>query len=202
MFFSPKKKSLPQLIDQCKRRHPASQKELFDRFAGYAMAICQRYAANDWEAEEMVSDGFLKVFQNLDRYNPDLPFESWFKRVVINCAIDYFRKHQPKATFSSLEGVEEKEMAIDTEGSARFSEEELLEMVQELSPAYRLVFSLSVIDGYSHEEISQQLNITESAVRANLTKAKAKLRERMSRPISNSHGQSIGHINPYYGKSI
>ena len=192
MFFSPKKKSLPQLVEQCKKRHPASQKELFDRFSGYAMAICQRYAANDWEAEEMVSDGFLKVFQHIDSYNAELPFESWFKRVVINCAIDYFRKHQPKATYASLDGV--LDVSYSIESSAQYSEEELLSMVQGLSPAYRLVFSLSVIDGFSHEEIANQLQITESAVRANLAKAKAKLRERMLQKESHSQAKSMGYV--------
>lgn len=159
------------------------------------MAICQRYAANDWEAEEMVSDGFLKVFSGLDRYNPDLPFESWFKKVMIHCAIDYFRKYQPKAIFSSLEGV--LEISNELDSSQSFDADELLNMVQELSPAYRLVFSLSVIDGYSHEEIATQLQITESAVRANLAKAKAKLRERLLQKNQSSiHAQSIGYVKP------
>lgn len=195
VFFSSKKKSLPHVIEQCKRRHPASQRELFDRFSGYAMAICQRYAANEWEAEEMVSDGFLKVFNGLDKYNTALPFESWFKQVMIHSAIDYFRKYQPKAVFSSVEGV--MDISSDLDSSQAFQMEELLLMVQSLSPAYRLVFSLSVIDGYSHEEIASQLQITESAVRANLAKAKAKLRERLAEKSQRSfQSQSQGYVKP------
>lgn len=158
------------------------------------MAICQRYAANEWEAEEMVSDGFLKVFSGLDRYNPEWPFESWFKKVMIHSAIDYFRKNQPKAIFSSLESVMEVNYEVDS--ALQFSEEELLRWVQQLSPAYRLVFSMSVIDGFGHEEIAQQLHITESAVRANLTKAKAKLREKMAKKMSQSSGKPLGYVKP------
>ncbi|MBA4849232.1 RNA polymerase sigma factor [Emticicia sp. BO119] len=177
MFFKRRNKQfdLIKTIGGCKARKPLAQKELFDYYANYAKNICLRYSANDEEAEEMVSDGFIKVFNNIDRYDSKQVFDAWFRTVMVNAAIDYFRKHHSRVEFTDLS------QAYEVENDERYLElmtvDEIMEFVQKLTPVYRTVFSLSVVDGYSHTEIATMLGVTESAVRANLVKARAKLQE-------------------------
>lgn len=177
MFFKRRNKhfDLPDTIKGCVSRKPLAQKELFDHYANFAKNICLRYAANDEEAEEMVSDGFIKVFKNIDRYDAGQVFDAWFRTLMVNAAIDYFRKHHHRIEFTDLSDAHEIEN--DEKHLDLLTVDEIMEFVQKLSPVYRTVFSLSVIDGYSHTEIADLLGVTESAVRANLVKARGKLQE-------------------------
>jgi RNA polymerase sigma-70 factor (ECF subfamily) len=177
VFFKRRNKQfdLAKTIAGCIAKRPLAQKELFDSYASYAKNICLRYASNDEEAEEMVSDGFIKVFNNIDRYDSKQVFDAWFRTILVNAAIDYFRKHHARVEFTDLNQAQEIEN--DEKSLDLLTVEEIMDFVQKLSPVYRTVFSLSVIDGYSHTEIAGLLGVTESAVRANLVKARAKLQE-------------------------
>jgi RNA polymerase sigma-70 factor (ECF subfamily) len=166
---------LQKTIEGCVAGKPLAQKQLFDHFAGFAKSICLRYAAHDEEAEEMVSDGFIKVFGNISRYNPGQVFEAWFRTVMVNAAIDYFRKHHARIELTDLDHASRAQ--ADEEHLDLLTVDEIMDFVQKLSPVYRTVFSLAVVDGYSHTEIAGMLGVTESAVRANLSKARAKLQE-------------------------
>jgi RNA polymerase sigma-70 factor (ECF subfamily) len=177
VFFKRRNKQfdLPKTIEGCIAGKPLAQKELFDYYASYAKNICLRYSANDEEAEEMVSDGFVKVFNNINRYDTKQVFDAWFRTIMVNAAIDYFRKHHARVEFTDLNQA--KEVENDEKHLELLTVDEIMEFVQKLTPVYRTVFSLSVIDGYSHTEIASLLGVTESAVRANLVKARAKLQE-------------------------
>lgn len=177
MFFKRRNNQfdLRKTIEGCSSRKPLAQKELFDNYANYAKNICLRYAANEEEAEEMVSDGFIKVFNSIERYDPRQAFDAWFRTLMVNAAIDYFRKHHARIVFTELDYAHEVEN--DEQHLELLTVEEIMEFVQKLTPVYRTVFSLSVVDGYSHAEIASLLGVTESAVRANLAKARAKLQE-------------------------
>lgn len=177
MIFKKKSKAfdLQRTIEKCKKRDSTAQRSLFDHYAGFAKTICLRYAANDFEAEEMMSDGFLKVFQHIDKYKEESPFEGWFRRIMVNAAIDYFRKYHARLELLSIDQVPDVQNEVET--ISLLSKEEIMAFVQRLSPAYRIVFSMSVVDGYSHTEIATSLECTESAVRANLAKARAKLKQ-------------------------
>ncbi len=134
-----------------------------------------RYAKNKEEGEEMVNNGFLKVFAKLDLYDSSQPFEAWFRTIMIRTCIDYFRKHSPKVDFVDVEeqyNLEYSESLIDN-----LDAEYILELVQKLPPAYRTVFSLNAIEGYSHAEIAEMLQIQEGTSRSNLAKARQKLQE-------------------------
>lgn len=180
MLFRRRNKNfdLPKIIEGCLRRKPLAQKELFDAYANFAKGVCLRYASNEIEAEEMISDGFLKVFNNIDKYDTKQTFEGWFRTIMINTAIDYFRKHHSRIDFIDLEyatNVINDEKSLDL-----LSTDEIMAFIQKLSPVYRTIFSLFAIDGYSYAEIAENLGITESGVRANMFKARAKLQEWIS----------------------
>lgn len=177
MLFRRRNKNfnLLKIIEGCVRRKPLAQKELFDVFAHSAKSICLRYSANEAEAEEMISDGFLKIFKNIDKYDTMQPFEAWFRTIMINTAIDYFRKNHSRIDFTDLENAHE--VANNDSELDLLSTDEIMAFIQKLSPVYRTIFSLFAVDGYSYAEISQMLGITEGGVRANMFKARANLQQ-------------------------
>ncbi|CAN1536375.1 RpoE DNA-directed RNA polymerase specialized sigma subunit, sigma24 homolog [Spirosomataceae bacterium] len=181
MIFRKKNTSfdLTRTIEDCKKGQPKAQKLLYERFAEFGKNICMRYANSEFEAEEILSDGFIKVFSKINDYRGEQKFEAWFRRIVVNTAIDYYRKNKNTLNFYNLDTAEETFNAQET-NHYPLDAEEIMNLVQSLSPAYRIVFSMSVVDGYTHTEIAKELQCTESAVRANLTKAKAKLKEKIN----------------------
>ena len=175
MIFKRKDKvfDLSGIIEGCRKDSPAAQKLLFEKFSVFAMRICSKYASNDMEAEEMIMDGFLKVFKNIKKYDEKYDFKGWFHRVMVNSSIDYFRKNNSRIEFTDLDVVEN--INLNPQRIDLLSTDEILDFVRKLSPIYRTVFSLSVIDGYEYHEIANMLGVTESAVRGNLSKAKSRL---------------------------
>jgi RNA polymerase sigma-70 factor, ECF subfamily len=143
-------------------------------FLGYAKSICLRYAANQEEAEEMVNDGFLKVFTNLKKYDRNQSFKAWLRTVFVNNAIDYYRKNNKfNSQTSGIENVEVESFDIDI--ISKISGEEILALVQRLSPVYKMVFTMYVIEGYNHREIGEKLGIQEGTSKSNLRDARQRL---------------------------
>ncbi|MFB9863889.1 sigma-70 family RNA polymerase sigma factor [Rufibacter immobilis] len=177
MFFRKNSKSfhLSDTLEGCLKGKQSAQKKLYEHYYSFAKSICLRYAANQQQAEEMVNDGFLKVLENLEQYDMTRNFEAWFRTVVVRTSVDYFRKHQAKGT--SLELDVTLELEYEDNLLETISAEEILHLVQQLPPTYRTVFSLFVVEGYSHAEIAEMLGINESTSRSNLTKARGKLQE-------------------------
>ena len=144
------------------------------------MNIALRYAKNKEEALEILNDGFLKAFLNLDKYDSDYPFRTWLRRIIINASIDYHRSHRRHVQFVELSTVEE--IADTPPPLPKISpNEDMLPIIQKLPPAYRMVFNLFVIEGYKHQEIAELLNISVSTSKSNLVRAKAKLRQLLER---------------------
>ena len=166
-----------RLLDGCRRGDAAAQKEVYARFYGYAMNITLRYAPTREVATEVLNDGFFKVFKHMDRYNPAFPFLSWFRRIIVNTAIDHFRSTRKEIDMLELleEGLEDHSISMPSLDP----DMDPLPILQQLSPGYRMVFNLYVMEEYSHEEIGDMLGITPSASRSNLTRAKKRLRELM-----------------------
>lgn len=152
-----------------------ARKELYTQFYGYALGVALRYAKHRPEAEEIVNDGFLKVFDRLETCKNPAAFKGWMRRIMVNAAIDYYRrykKYRQEVAESPALDLPTSEQAL-----SQLSAEDLLRLVQTLPDAYRLVFNLYAIEGYSHEEIAVQTGIAASTSRANLTKARSKLRQ-------------------------
>ncbi len=168
-----------RILEECRLGKREGQRKLFEHFFGYAMNICLRYSRSREEAEEVLNNAFLKVFSNLDKYDPSYPFKTWFRSLLIHAAVDYYRINQKYPVFLELQTS--MEISCDsTPIPPVLSSEDVLPILQKLTPGYRIVFNLSVMEGYSHEEIAELLGISASASRSNLARAKEKLRSLMA----------------------
>lgn len=171
---SPNDENLLRLIKGCINKNREAQKLLYKEFYGYGMSICIRYARNREEAVEVLNDAFMKVFTNIKKFDINYPFKAWFRRILINESINVAKRKAGRFRESSLEeayGVGNDEVA-----TSNISHQEVVEMIQQLSPQYQTVFNLHVIEGYTHEEIGKMLDISTGTSKSNLSKAKEKLR--------------------------
>lgn len=189
MFFRKNSKSfnLTEVLDGCLKGKQLAQKKLYEHYYSFAKNICLRYAANTEEAEEMLQDGFLKVFAKLNYYDPEQAFEAWFRTVMVRTSIDYFRRNHAKVVLVDIQ--EAPEIEFNDDMLEKLSAEEIMELVQKLPPAYRTVFSLFVVDGYNHAEIGEMLGINEGTSRSNLAKARGKLQDWIKVYLSESKKQ-------------
>ncbi|MCS6822139.1 MAG: sigma-70 family RNA polymerase sigma factor [Microscillaceae bacterium] len=179
------------IIEQSIEGNPSAQKKIYQSFYTYSMSICLRYATSKAEAQEIMNDGFLKVFRNLHTYDHSKPFKMWIRRIMINTAIDYFRKR--KEDIFSLDVQEVRYVhSHEATGLDNISAEEILEMVQNLTPACRIVFNLYVIEGYNHKEIAEKLGISEGTSKSNLAKARQKLQAMLAKA---ANGQNYKRIS-------
>ena len=170
-----------ELLKGCIRGELLSQKLLYQRYYGFAMGICLRYSATREEASEILNDGFLKVFSKLASYDPANSFKGWIRKILVNTAIDNYRKqHQHYHSVDILYADEEVE---ESDIISNISATEILELVQLLPPSYRVVFNLFVMEGLSHPEIAEKLNISEGASKSNLFKARTRL-QRMIKSVN------------------
>jgi len=173
-------------IRACSLNNRESQKKLYNSFYGYAMAICDRYASNQDDAVEIINDGFLKIFREIPNYQPAYSdvvssFKGWLRKIMIYTAIDHFRKYHKHQMVTDLDTVVYQVPAHTIDALDRISHEEIIRSVQQLSPGYRAVFNLFVIDDLSHEEISKQLGISVGTSKSNLYDARRWLRDKILR---------------------
>lgn len=163
------------LLEGCKKNDRESQRLLYQHYYGYAMSICVRYCRSYEEAREIANDGFMKVYQKIDQHETESSFKGWMRKIMINAAIDHYRKESKH--YNHVEASADK-VSEPTVGTVLddISYAELIGMIQNLTPAYRAVFNLHVIDGFTHEEISTILNISEGTSKSNLAKARENLK--------------------------
>jgi len=166
---------LHQLLRGCLKEDRKCQKLLYKAFYGFAMGICLRYAGNRDEAAEVMNQGFFKVFTKLESYDSAKPFKAWLGRIMVNTSIDYYRSNLKMAYADDLEKAEHISNGDYADHNIRY--EDLLAMVQKLPQAYRTVFNLFAIEGYTHEEIGEMLNINTGTSKSNLHKARQKLKQ-------------------------
>jgi RNA polymerase sigma factor (sigma-70 family) len=164
------------LINGCMARDRASQARLYELYAPTMLGLCLRYAHRREEAEEILQEGFLRVFKYISTYRGEGPFGGWVRRIMVNCAITAMRnnvKMYPLASVAETLGDEN----ADADVSGRIEKKELLALIQNLPPAYRLVLNLYVFEGYKHREIAELLHISEGTSKSNLSDARALLKE-------------------------
>lgn len=160
-------------------RDRISQSRLYETFAPKMLGVCLRYTENRQEAEEILHEGFLRVFKYIDTYRGEGCFEGWIRKIMVNCAINAFKRSIKLYPVSSIEDVELVDS--DYEVFQKMERKELLVHVQNLPPAYRLVFNLYVFEGFKHREIAEVLKISEGTSKSNLYDARALLREAISK---------------------
>jgi RNA polymerase sigma factor (sigma-70 family) len=153
-----------------------SQEKLYKLFYGYAMAICMRYTKSKDEAMEICNDGFLKIFLKGDQFDSKYPFKAWLKRIMVNTAIDHNRKNLKHSNHDDIETAYNVSSAYEN-ATDILGYEALYQLIQKLNPSYRDVFNMFVIDGYSHDEISDLLNIPVGTSKSKLSRARECLRE-------------------------
>lgn len=177
------------LLRGCLKEDREAQRKLYQLYYGYAMSICVRYSKDAEEAREVLNDGFLKVFTRLNQYDHHKPFKGWLRRILINTALDNYR-HNLK--HYHLYDVEAANAAADSYNvEQQLSYQDLIKLVQELSPAYRAVFNLYVIDGYTHEEIAVALGIAVGTSKSNLAKARENLRKALKKAEIDEYKQNV-----------
>jgi RNA polymerase sigma-70 factor (ECF subfamily) len=169
-------------VNACALNKRESQKVIYNSFYGYAMAICDRYTNNQEDAVEILNDGFLKIFKEIHHYKPAYSdvvssFKGWLRKIMVYTAIDHFRKNQKHKVLTELDNVVYQVEAANEDAIDKLSHEEIIRSIQELSPGYRTVLNLFIIDGLSHEEISNKLGISTGTSKSNLSKARRQLQK-------------------------
>jgi len=143
--------------------------------------VCLRFSRSGHEAEEILQEGFIKVFSALHQYRDEGSFEGWVRKIMVNTALQRYRKRASMHAVVSLDLTEELPVPEEDDVVTRLTAKELLGMVQELPPAYRMVFNLYVFEGYQHKEIASLLSISEGTSKSNLHDARRRLRDKILR---------------------
>ena len=172
----------------CKRNISAFQKILYERYYGYAMTICIRYATGHDEAAEILNDGFVKVFRAISRFDEpedqtalQKVFMAWLKVIMINTGINHFKSGIRRISWSAIDEIADPVYPDQNRGEDQLGYETLIMLIQQLSPAYRSTFNLYVIEGYKHEEIANLLGISVGTSKSNLLKARKNLRKMLEK---------------------
>lgn len=185
--------SLNEVLEGCRKRDPECQKVLFKLYYGKMLGICMRYSHSRADAEDLAQDGFIKLFDKIELFDGEGAFEGWMRRLFVNLCLDRIRRNKSSFLTYAQEIDEEKidDHEHDTSGPEDWVEvigrEKILEEIQNLSPTYRLVFNMYVIEGYSHSEIASELNISEGTSKSNLSKAKSNLRRAFNGLLKAKH---------------
>jgi RNA polymerase sigma-70 factor (ECF subfamily) len=174
---------LKLIVEGCVREERKCQQMIFEMYYGKMMSACLRYISDRDEAQDVLQDGFIKVFNSIAKFDFNGSFEGWVRRIVVNTAIDHIRKkkkdifqvtdHEFIMNNYTDEVDDKQEESIYT----NLKNHEIAEAIQQLSPAYRTVFSMYVIDGYSHQQIADLLNINIGTSKSNLAKARMNLQK-------------------------
>ncbi len=165
------------LIRACKKHNAKAQRMLYDKYASAMLGLCKRYIRGEMEAEDVMINGFMKVFVKLDLFEGKGSFEGWMKRIMINEALGYIRKN--KAMYLEIEiEAADKEPDFD-KLLTELETKDLLKMVNELPSGYRTIFNLYAIEGYSHKEIADMLGINENTSKSQLSRARMHLQKKL-----------------------
>jgi len=169
---------LQEIIDGCiegKRKH---QYKFYNLFSSKMMGVCMRYAKGQAEAEDILQDGFVKVFTNLHKFQPYGSFEGWVRRIFVNTAIEYYRQRR-KFLINDIE-IENQEFEFSDNVVDKMAAEEILVLIKEMPGGYRMVFNMYAIEGYSHKEIAEEMGISIGTSKSQYSRARSYLQKKMA----------------------
>ena len=168
-----------QLIQDCLRNDRNAQRKLYNAYAGRMLVVCVRYVQNQIEAEDILQEAFIKIFQNLDKFRAESTLGAWIKRIVVNTAISHIRLQQH---FQNMDDVQvyENQITNNQSGIEGIQFQELIEMIQKLPKCCQAVFNLFAVEGYKHHEIAELLNITEGTSKSQYSRARVILQSMLS----------------------
>ena len=167
-----------KIIDACLKGDRAAQKQLFDRFAPVMYSVCLRYVGDREVAQDLLQDGFVTLFTKLDSYKGDGSFEGWVRRIFINTSLMYLRKKDALRMTEDLDNVRNLSSDIPTQ-IENIGYGELMKLIAQLPPGFRTIFNMYVVEGYSHKDIAEELGITETTSRTQLSRARNWLQARI-----------------------
>jgi len=170
------------IIEGCVAGKRSAQSALYRECSSVMLSVCLRYAQNRDEAEDILQEAFVKIFQHIGTYRKEGSFEGWMKRIMINHALNYYRKNRKLPYHEDIGSINETEIITTSDqpqGNAPVSAEKLLALIQMLPPGYRMVFNMYVFEEYSHKEISEALSISENTSKTQLLKARRMLRNKL-----------------------
>src|ERR1700744_574643 len=188
MMFLEHKYTIDDLVKRCKANERKAQELLYKQFASKMLGVCLRYANDRMEAEDMLQNGFIRVFQKIADFRNEGSFEGWIRRIMVHSSIEYYRKHHKMLLVADLEETG-REPSVNAAVVAKLDEKDLMGLIQQLSPGYRMVFNLYAIEGYSHREIGVIMGISEGASKSQLSRARTILKEQ----IAQSEGKRYEH---------
>jgi RNA polymerase sigma factor (sigma-70 family) len=181
---------IQSLLEGCLKNDRSSQLQLYNFLAPKMYIVCQRYVATKEDAEEVLQEGFIRVFSCLHQYKNEGVFEGWVRKIMVNCALQKIRS-KPILYAIPHSNVDDVDFVIQENATAALNTKELLVMINNLSPNYRMVFNLYVFEGMKHKEISELLNIAEGTSKSNLSDA----RKILQKMVANSSNVAIQNIN-------
>nr|NQU91167.1 sigma-70 family RNA polymerase sigma factor [Bacteroidota bacterium] len=169
-----------EIIKGCIDGNSKAQQALFNLFSSEMFGTSLYYSPNHAEAEDTLHEGFLKVFQNISGFKGEGSLKGWIRKIIINTALEKYRKKGPlyvldQESFEAFEGIEREQIISD------ISADDLIGLIQDLSPQYRMVFNLFALEGYSHKEIAEMLNISEGTSKSNLARARTILQKKVKK---------------------
>ena len=170
---------IKKIIKGCLAGDRRDQELLYRRHAAKLYAVCLQYSGNDEEARDILQEGFIKIFENLGNYKHEGSFEGWIRRIIVNTALEKFRSKHYLYRVEDIDKMPELDAEPDNEDYAGLEAIDLLGIIRELPPKYRMVFNLFAIEGYSHKEISKMVNISEGTSKSNLFRARVILQRRV-----------------------
>jgi len=174
-MFLEHKYTLDELVKRCLAGERKAQELLYKQFASKMMGVCLRYAADRMEAEDMLQNGFIRVFQKIGDFRGDGSFEGWMRRIMVHSSIEYYRKHHKMLVLADGDELP-YEPSVNPVATANLEAKDMMALVQRLSPGYRMVFNLYAIEGYSHREIGEIMGISEGASKSQLSRARSILK--------------------------
>jgi RNA polymerase sigma factor (sigma-70 family) len=170
---------IKEIIKGCLEGNRRDQELLYRRHAAKLYAVCMQYSGNDDEAKDILQEGFIKIFENLGSYKFEGSFEGWMRRITVNTALEKYRSRNNLYKVEDIDQISETESEPDGEDYTGLEANDLLDIIRELPPKYRMVFNLYAIEGYSHKEISKMVNISEGTSKSNLSRARMILQRRV-----------------------
>lgn len=178
----------PEVIEGCIRGEIRFQEMLYRMFYGFGMSVCLRYHPQRSDALELLNDSFMKVFENISRFDKERPFRSWFRRILVNSCLDRYRENK---RFQLQTHWDEEDVMVDAGPIEKMNADEILAMLADLPELYRLVFNLFEVEGYSHDEIAGMLHIAPGTSRSHLSRAKNLLRKAYLEKLNKPYHEAI-----------
>jgi len=166
------------LVKKCIEGDQRAQRMLFEKFAPKMLGVCMRYAKNSDQAEDVLQDGFIKVFTKLSKYSGEGSLEGWIRRIVVNTALDDIRRNVKFQNNLNVDDVDYK-LELNSYIVEELAAEDLMKLVNDMPDGYRVVFNMFAIEGFSHKEIAVQLNISENTSKSQYSRARAYLKTKL-----------------------